>query len=143
MEKKAYRNGIICLVPSSLYIYPIMSTLLNHVVPPFYACYLLNSRATPNSNRTYVSKNQAFLNGIGWVNAQPTQTYSSTQRRNHTRRKEHESLQTMGKSLISPANERQCSLSSMGTTRHALADVDSRVNLLRYRQVHTVPSTSH
>ncbi|RSH87214.1 Slx4p interacting protein [Saitozyma podzolica] len=32
------------------------STLLdgNHVFPPFYACYLLRSKATPNSNRTYV-----------------------------------------------------------------------------------------
>lgn len=32
------------------------STLLDgrHVFPPFYACYLLRSKATPNSNRTYV-----------------------------------------------------------------------------------------
>ncbi|WWC62129.1 uncharacterized protein I303_104720 [Kwoniella dejecticola CBS 10117] len=32
------------------------STLLNgnHVYPPFYACYLLRSKATANSNRTYV-----------------------------------------------------------------------------------------
>ncbi|KAL7420852.1 Slx4p interacting protein [Cryptotrichosporon argae] len=32
------------------------STLLqgNHAFPPFYACYLLRSRAAPNSNRTYV-----------------------------------------------------------------------------------------
>ncbi|WVQ99550.1 hypothetical protein IAU59_006686 [Kwoniella sp. CBS 9459] len=33
-----------------------MSTLLdgNHTFPPFYACYLLRSRATVKSNRTYV-----------------------------------------------------------------------------------------
>lgn len=33
------------------------STLLdgNHVFPPFYACYLLRSRATEKSQRTYVS----------------------------------------------------------------------------------------
>lgn len=32
------------------------STLLNgnHVFPRFYACYLLQSKAVPNSNRTYV-----------------------------------------------------------------------------------------
>ncbi|KAK1924355.1 hypothetical protein DB88DRAFT_490085 [Papiliotrema laurentii] len=32
------------------------STVLdgNHTIPPFYACYLLRSLATPNSNRTYV-----------------------------------------------------------------------------------------
>ena len=34
------------------------STLLDgrHVFPPFYACYLLRSKATTNSNRTYVSE---------------------------------------------------------------------------------------
>lgn len=26
----------------------------NHAVPPFYACYLLRSRATPRTQRTYV-----------------------------------------------------------------------------------------
>lgn len=33
------------------------STLLdgNHVFPAFYACYLLKSKASANSNRTYVS----------------------------------------------------------------------------------------
>lgn len=33
------------------------STLLdgNHVFPAFYACYLLRSKASANSNRTYVS----------------------------------------------------------------------------------------
>ena len=33
------------------------STLLdgNHTFPQFYACYLLRSRASPNSQRTYVS----------------------------------------------------------------------------------------
>jgi structure-specific endonuclease subunit SLX1 len=35
---------------------PSTSTLLDgrHVYPPFYACYLLRSKAVPNSNRTYV-----------------------------------------------------------------------------------------
>jgi hypothetical protein len=39
------------------------STILdgNHAFPPFYACYLLRSRATVTSNRTYVSVDAAGL----------------------------------------------------------------------------------
>ncbi|WWC89180.1 uncharacterized protein L201_004098 [Kwoniella dendrophila CBS 6074] len=38
------------------------STLLdgNHSFPPFYACYLLRSKATANSNRTYTSKHRPW-----------------------------------------------------------------------------------
>ena len=38
------------------------STLLdgNHTYPQFYACYLLRSRASPNSQRTYVSLYSLF-----------------------------------------------------------------------------------
>lgn len=42
-----FQNSTRCTMPS---------TILdgNHTFPPFYACYLLRSKAKPNSNRTYV-----------------------------------------------------------------------------------------
>ncbi|WVF71317.1 hypothetical protein IAT40_006120 [Kwoniella sp. CBS 6097] len=59
-----------------------MSTLLdgNHTIPPFYACYLLRSRATPKSNRTYVGSTPDPPRRLRQHNGQLTQGAWSTSR---------------------------------------------------------------
>lgn len=32
----------------------MQSTILNHTIPPFYACYLLKSTSTKLNNKTYI-----------------------------------------------------------------------------------------
>jgi structure-specific endonuclease subunit SLX1 len=58
------------------------STLLNgaHVFPPFYACYLLRSRATPKSNRTYVGSTPNPPRRIRQHNGELTQGAVKTSR---------------------------------------------------------------
>lgn len=77
------------------------STLLdgNHVYPPFYACYLLRSKATPNSNRTYVGARAGPRSQTtGRVYARSSSPAPPAQRRTHTRRVEDIAIQALGKS---------------------------------------------
>ena len=61
---------------------PTTSTLLNgrHAFPPFYACYLLRSKATANSNRTYVGSTPNPPRRIRQHNGELTQGAVKTSR---------------------------------------------------------------
>lgn len=118
--RKAYcaANTILAVIPArSAHGVSIMqvsarkttSTILdgNHAVPPLYVCYLLRSRATPDSRLTYVreQREQCVLchvnSPLDRVHTQPTQATPATQPRFDTGREEDVTPWSVGESALS------------------------------------------